>query len=410
MPRLRLTDRTIRSLKPAEEGQVDYFDDVTRGFGVRVTRKGEKSFFTMYRFDGRLRRHTVGRYPDLSLAEARSKAKDVFHAVAHGRDPGAEKHAQRRAETFDQLAEVYLERHAKRRKKSWKEDERILNYDLLPAWRGRKAKSINRRDVHILLEGIAGVRGSPIMANRTLALARKIFNFGIEHEIVETNPCYKIRQPAPERERDRVLGHDELRSVWDSLGTLPRWCQVVFKLYLLTGQRSDEVLGMGRPELDLDAGWWTIPSDRTKNGFANRVPLSGPAVELLNDFLRSSPASSWVFPGPRRDAPRTTLQKPMRLVRKAAGVHFRIHDLRRTAASHMTSIGISRNIVARVLNHLETDVTRIYDRYSYDSEKRDALGRWATELMRIVGEPAPTAAVETAGNSEYEAASAGYLH
>lgn len=390
MPRVKLTDRTIQALKPPERGQVDYFDETTSGFGVRLSQGSRKAFFIMYRFEGRLRRHTFGTYPSLSLADARKKAKDALHAVAHGRDPGADKQADRRAETFGELATEYLESHAKPNKRSWKEDERILDHDLLPDWRGRRAKSITRRDVRVVMKRIAEDRGHPIMANRTLALVRRIFNFAIEREIVVANPCHKVPAPGTERERDRVLGHDELRSLWKALPATPVWFQVAFKLYLFTAQRHHEVLGMSRPELDLDASWWTIPASRTKNSLAHRVPLAPTAAELVGDILECAPSSPWVFPSPMREGPIATLQKPVRRLRQLTGIAFRIHDLRRTAASNMTSIGIARPTVARVLNHLERDVTRVYDRYSYDREKRDALERWAIELLAIVEKDAPT--------------------
>jgi len=304
--------------------------------------------------------------------------------VAHGQDPAAAKQADRRAETFGELADEYLTSHAKPNKRSWKEDQRILEHDLLPHWRTRKAKGITRRDVWTVLKRIAEERGSPIMANRTLALVRRIFNFAIEREILSASPCYKIKSPATECERERVLGHDELRALWKALPATPAWFQVVFKLYLFTAQRHHEVLGMSRAELNLDSGWWTIPSSRTKNGFVHRVPLAPPVLELLNDWMCSTPDSLWVFPSPTRERALATLQKPVRLLRQMTRIEFRVHDLRRTASTNMTSIGIRRKTVSRVLNHLERDVTRLYDRYSYDREKRDALDRWAVELVTIV--------------------------
>lgn len=384
MPAVKLTDRTIKALQAPERGQTDYFDGNPRGFGVRISQSGHRAFFVMYRIGGRLRRLTLGTYPHLTLAAARQRAKDALHDVAHGSDPAGEKQADRRAETFGELADEYLTSHAKLNKRSWKEDERILNHDLLPHWRTRKAKGITRRDIWTVLKRIAEERGSPIMANRTLALVRRIFNFAIEREILTASPCHKIKAPAAERERERVLGHDELRALWKALLATPAWFQVVFKLYLFTAQRHREVLGMSRAELDLDSGWWTIPSSRTKNGLVHRVPLAPPALELLNDWMRSNPDSPWVFPSPAREGAIVTLQKPVRLLREMTGIEFRVHDLRRTASTNMTSIGIRRKTVSRVLNHLERDVTRLYDRYSYDREKREALDRLAVELVAIV--------------------------
>jgi integrase len=412
MPTVKLTDRTIKALRAPERGQIDYFDANPRGFGVRVSQSARRAFFVMYRVGGRLRRFTLGTYPHLTLAAARQRAKDALHEAAHGNDPAGDKQADRRAETFGELADEYLTTHAKPNKRSWREDERILNHDLLPAWRTRKAKTITRRDVWALLKRISEERKSPIMANRTLALTRRIFGFAFEREIVPANPCSKMKPPAAEHERERVLSDDELRALWKALPSTRPWFQIVFKLYLLTAQRRDEVLGMTRAELDLDSGWWTLPSARSKNSLVHRVPLSPYVVDLLSEWVAATPDSNWVFPSPTRDAPLATLQKPLGLLRDATAIDFRIHDLRRTASTNMTKIRIDREAVARVLNHAPKDVTRIYDRHTYDQEKREALERWAQALLSIVEPPGTTEASASSGSPAGTTSDDlhGYLH
>lgn len=410
MPRLKLTDRTIKALRAPQQGQIDYFDDNPRLFGVRVSQSGHRAFIVLYRVGGMLRRLTLGTYPHLSLAAARQKAKDALHDVAHGGDPAAAKREDRRAETFGELADEYL-RHAKLNKRSWKEDERILNHDLLPAWRTRKAKTIARRDVSTLVTRIAEDRESPIMANRTFALARHMFAFALEREIVPGNPCAGMKRPAVEQSRDRILSDDELRSLWKALPALPKWFGVAVKLYLFTAQRHNEVLKMHRAELDLDTGWWTIPASRTKNGMIHRVPLTAYTHEVLTDWLQSSPDSEWTFPSPRRDGPLATVQKPFGLLRDTVGLDFTTHDLRRTASSTMTRFDVGREDVSRVLNHLPRDVTGIYDRHTYDRQKRRALEKLTTELLKIVERPAnettPSHSLEEPATSEDTQA---YLH
>jgi hypothetical protein len=147
MPTIPLTTRWVDAIKPGTIAQTDYFDDKTKGFGLRVSRTGRKTWFCMYRAGGRLRRYTLGTYPNLSLADARAKAKASLHAAAQGRNPAADKKADRLAETVSELALTYLEKHAKARKRSWRADERIIAKELLPAWGARKAKDIKRRRV-----------------------------------------------------------------------------------------------------------------------------------------------------------------------------------------------------------------------------------------------------------------------
>ncbi len=388
MPRKKLTDRTVAGLKAPAAGQVDYFDDNPRSFGLRISAGGRKAFFVMYRFDRRLRRYTLGPYPALRLAEARKKAKDALHAVAHDRDPAAESASRRSAIRLVDLGKEYIERHAKPNKRSWKEDQRLLTVELEPALGRRTAKTIERAEVQRLIDAIAA-RPAPILANRTLSLVRKIYNFGIEKDLVPSNPCVGIPRPAKEAERERVLTDDEIRKVWAACGEFSQEIAAVFRLFLLTGQRHTEVLRMERQEIDMDTSTWKLPGRRTKNGLPHSVPLSVLAADILGGALERGTHARWVFRSPRGDGPRTTLQKPLARLRTLSNVEdFHIHDLRRTMASKLTSLGVARQTVARLLNHAERDVTRVYDRYSYDREKREAMAVWDAELRRLTTTPA----------------------
>jgi integrase len=326
---------------------------------------------------------TIGPYPRLSLADARREASKALHAAAQGRDPAEEKQVVRLEESFDELAHEYLEKHAKVHKRSWAEDQRILKRELLPRWRRVKAKSITRRHVRRILDGIME-RGSPIQANRTLALVRKIFNFGIQQDMVEVNPCHALSRPGQERQRDRVLSPDDIRKFWKSLDGVAPARAAIFKLLLLTAQRVGEVLTIRREDLDLPGRWWTIPAERSKNGLAHRVPLSKQALTILQTMIKDAGESPWLFPSADGNGPVTSLQKAVRRIRRDTKLDFRPHDLRRTAASHMTGMGISRLTVAKILNHAEREVTAVYDRHSYDQEKRQALDAWGAHLEKIV--------------------------
>lgn len=311
-------------------------------------------------------------------------ARSALRDAAHGADPAGEKQAQRTAESFGELAELYLEKHAKILKRSWREDERTINRELLPRWKNWKVVEIKRKHVIAMLDEIAG-RGSGIMANRTRALTSKIFDFGIQRGVVEYNPVHNVPIPGEERRRDRVLNEDDIRSVWAGLDPERAPIASTVKLALLTAQRRSEVLGMSWGELDLDGGWWTIPAERAKNKMAHRVPLGPQALELLRRLKEQPHDSRHLFPGSKEE-PIANLQKPMRRIRQRTGIEFRFHDLRRTAASHMTGIGISRLVVGKILNHAERDVTAVYDRHSYDADKRDALLRWDLRLQEILRE------------------------
>jgi integrase len=325
---------------------------------------------------------TLGPYPTLSLADARQLARAALRDAAHGADPAGEKQTQRGAESFGELAQLYLDKHAKVLKRSWREDERTINRELLPRWKNWKAIEIKRKHVIAMLDEIAG-RGSGIMANRTRALTSKIFNFAIQRGVVEYNPVHNVPIPGEERRRDRVLSDEEIRQVWEALNGERQPIAATLKLALLTAQRRSEVLGMRWGELDLEEGWWTIPAERAKNKMAHRVSLASQALDLLRTLRELANGSPYVFPG-SKDDPIANLQKPMRRIRQRTGIEFRFHDLRRTAASHMTGIGISRLVVAKILNHAERDVTAMYDRNSYDSDKKEGLLRWDKRVGEIL--------------------------
>ena len=214
MPTVRLTVRGLEALRPAQD-RTDYFDESLPGFCVRVSSSGAKSFAVMYRFAGRLRRLTLGSHPPLGLADARELARDALRKAALGKDPAAEKLGLRTADSFEELAVRYMERHAKVKKRSWREDQRVIDKHLLPKWRNVRARDITRRDVIALLDGIAD--NTPILANRIRAQISKMFNWATSRDLVDHNPCHQVPRPGQEHRRDRVLTEDEIKRLWKAL-------------------------------------------------------------------------------------------------------------------------------------------------------------------------------------------------
>jgi len=380
-----LTHATVSALKAPATGQSDFWDTRKPGFGIRVSKGGTKTWLLMYRQHGRKRRLTLGRFPDLSVADARARATGTLGDVVKGANPAEERARAKADPTFGELAELYIERHARIKKKprSVAEDEHMLKADLLPAWKERKLPAIGRRDVIALLDEVVA-RGAPIHANRVRALVSSIFNFAIGRDLTEFNPAHKVPRPALERSRERKLSDDEVRRLWTALEIEPLKIQVIYKLALLTAARRSEILGLAWSELDLDRNWWTLPTDRSKSGEEHRIPLSPTAVSLLRQ-LEADHKSPFVFTGGRLGRPVANPQKWMARIRVRGKLDdFRFHDLRRTAASGMSSIGIQRLTISKILNHAEGGVTKVYDRHSYDPEKRAALLKWERRLIAIV--------------------------
>jgi len=263
-----------------------------------------------------------------------------------------------------------------------------LNRDVLPRIGYRKAKDIRRRDIVAILDDIVD-RGAPIAANRAFEVIRKMFNFAIERDIIDSSPCYMVKKPAEENRRDRILTAGEIVRFWNGLSdtAISMPVQLAVKFVLVTAQRKGEVINAGWKEFDLDAGWWTIPAEREKNKMSHRVPLSSMALDILNELKAYPIESEFLFPSPSTDGPilDTAVDRAIRRNRERLVIeYFTPHDLRRTAASHMTSIGISRLVISKILNHVESGVTAVYDRHSYDKEKRNALDAWCRRLNEIL--------------------------
>jgi integrase len=391
-----LIARAVERLKPAAR-QYDVWDSSLPGFGLRVSVNGRKTWTVRYRIGRRLRRMTLGHFPPLTLADARKDARTALRSAEKGIDPAEAKIERRDADTFGELAAEYVERHAKRRKKSWKADDRMLRTEVLPHWRHRLARDISRRDVRTLVENIAE-RGAPILANRVVSLLSRVFKFALDEELIEASPAVRVSRPGQERSRDRVLTDDEIRQFWTAVAELPSEMAAFWKLRFLSAQRGGECVAMRWSDVDLEAGWWIIPATVAKNKREHRVPLSESALTILKD-LRA--AVDERLQQPRADGqPR---KEPVYVLAGARGkrqqadaaatfgvADFRGHDLRRTAATNMRKVGVPRDHVSKVLNHVEGGpaATRVYDRYDGDREKKIALDTWARTLTAILEQEA----------------------
>ena len=264
--------------------------------------------------------------------------------------------------------------------RSWKDDRRVINNELFPTWRAVRATEIRRRDIRTLIEKIAE-RPAPSMANRTQALIHKMFNFAISHEIVEFNPCAQLEHPV--KERARILTDAEFRQFWSVLDGERPHLAAAFRLRLITAQRGGEVHGRRWEDIELDGRWQTIPGSVAKNGLAHRVPLSDLAMEVLVGLRERQTARMAASPYVLSAAARDPKRRRPTLARLGLS-DFRGHDLRRMAASRMASAGCPRLVIGKVLNHAEPGVTAVYDRHTYDAEKREALQIWARSLRALV--------------------------
>jgi integrase len=391
---MKLDDKSAKALR-LPEGKSDYvvFDDKLHGFGVRLREGGARNWIVQFRVGSQQRRKTIGSVEKLSAGVAREAARRDLAAVELGGDPMADKAAERAraAQTLEHVAERYLSRQEGRlRARSYAEVRRHLRDHWLPLM-GSPVAAITRRDVAARLQDMKDTNGG-YAANRARASLSALFAWAIREGLVEANPVIGTNRPVDEQARDRVLDDAELVAIWraargDDYG-------MIVRLLMLTGQRREEVGGMAKAEIDLVARKWTIPAHRTKNARAHEAPLSDLALELLKaaieregredrNFIFGQAAGGFTGWSPAKSA-------LDRRIANATGVPvqpWRLHDLRRTAATRMADLGVQPHVIEAVLNHVsgsKAGVAGVYNRAAYSAEKRQALDLWAAHVEAIV--------------------------
>jgi integrase len=404
LPSVKLTAKSVAKAKPPEHGRVEYWDAALPGFGLRVTAKGTKSWTVLYRASGQLRRMTLGHYPALPLAAARDRARQALREVEKGNDPAtakAEEEQRREEDLFQSILDEFVERHAKPNNRGWARQDRDLRREFLPHWRNRPIGSIQRREILKLLDKIAD-RSSPRRANRYLALLKKLFAWCVERGYIEASPASGIKPPGKEISRDRVLSDDELRLVWQCCEKAGWPFGDLFRLLILTAQRLGEVSAMRWQDVDLARATWTVPADIAKNGVANEVPISLAALTILSGSP-SRGGNGYIFPALNGSGrPVSGFSKAKARLDKAIEAElagdrdtgpvpsWRLHDLRRSAASGMAQLGVTPHVIEKVLNHISgslAGVAGIYNRFGYAPEKRQALETWAAHVQRVINPP-----------------------
>ena len=361
----RLTDSSIKNLKPRARSY-DITDPATPGLQLRVHPSGLKTWYYRYsRPDGKRDRLRLGYYPAMSLAIARRRTLSALEEKQRTGLPLIKASAPTVREVLEEWRDYYLRDHRKR----WEDAWRPLERDVLPAWGERKASSITRRDAALLLDEIRA--RAPIVANRIAASLKQAWGFALDRGLLNDNPLAGMRNPSRERKRDRVLTLDELAQIWQSAAdVMSEPLARAFQFLILTGQRRGEVVGLHADEVS--DGIWTIPPHRSKNGKQHKVPLS----ELAMQFV---PRRGYAFPGPKGEPmdPDAVSRAAQRLRAELRLPHWTTHDIRRSVASGMAGLGISREVILLVLNHTDPGVTARYDRHRRAKEVQDALRRWS---------------------------------
>jgi len=365
--RRRLTEGFAKTVRSDSERVVLYWDTSQRGLALSVQPSGHRAWKCIYSIRGRSRWYHLGDARAISLADARRLAGKIMVAVAEGGDPHADRLALRGRGSFEQVAKRYVEEHARKRNKSWRQADALVGRYLLPRWAKLDIGNIRRADVKAAIAAIA----APVLANQVLAAASAIFSWAMRQEIIAANPCSGVEKNDT-ASRERVLSDAEIAAFWLQLS-------VPLKLVLLTGQRPGEVAHLHRAHV-VDERWWAMPGapdpktgwPGTKNAQSHRVWLSEPVHALLPDVLTT----------PMRKG---QMQHDMRAICGKLGVEEKVtpHDLRRTFCSKVTALGFGRDAMNRVTNHKEGGIADVYDRHRYQEENKTIMETVARHIVAI---------------------------
>lgn len=419
MPKRTFTETWIKNLKPAADRQ-DFTEAGRPGFMLRVWPGGQKTFVLRYFRDSRSQVMTLGQWPTINLSAAHEEHTAARKHLSRGLDPIEERERETKArETREQhekasravtIRNVIAEwawHYARKHRKRPREAVRLLKVYLGAPWKGRPVRQLVKRDVVTLLDRIVA-RGSLVMANRIHNLGSQVFTFGVARDLITTSPWVGVGKPGGKEESsERWLTSDEVKAFWKALdapGTaMSAQVRLGLKLILVTAQRPGEVATARFDAFDLRGRVWIIPEDIAKNERTHYVPLTALAVELVEQLRGLANDRPHLLPSQhsklKRDEPISERALSRALKNNHSGDEdpklfglepFTPHDLRRTASTHMTSLGIPRLHVKKLLNHSdEGDTTGIYDRHHYWAEKQHAVQVWADELQAIIAGKKP---------------------
>lgn len=408
---LRITQRAItqaRKRSAAATAPQFLWDSEVRGFGVRISPSGSCSFVAQKWVGGRggrSQRITLGHYPAMDIDTARRQAAAAAGVVFDGGDLASERRKRRWA-TREALntglkptLELFLKRKSVPGSRYWSEVERLLMTQFVPAiGEATPIASITKQEIRLIVE--TKEERHPGAARSLFAALRPFFKWCVERDLIPVSPMDTLTPPSPCAARDRILTDDEVRVFWKAAESMGYPFGPFYQLLLLTAQRREEVGAMRHTELDLAKAQWIIPKTRTKNGKEHLVHLSPQALALLQSCRRqgefvfttngTTPISGYSKAKDRLDALCASLsaESSGEFSQETFATDWRVHDLRRTAASGMAALGFQPHIVERVLNHLsgaQGGLVGVYQRFEYVEERRRAINAWGQRIDELIG-------------------------
>jgi integrase len=396
MRRIKLTDRYLKSLQNKKpEQRRDHADAFLPGFGVHQSEGGALAFYVGARWpthpDSWTQRR-VGKYPAMSLEQAREKAKGWLAMLDKGIDPRVqdikERAAAQRAavNSFAYIAGEFLDRYAAKLVHAGK-IRTMVEREFVRRWGARSASDIEPAEVAAAIRQIA--KRSEAQAHISLSHLRRMYNwaiasgeFGLDRSPVERlKPADLIGRKVS---RERVLQNEELRAVWEAACTegYPAGC--IVQMLILTGQRLNEIAGLSWREIDLDDALISIPAERMKQSRAHEVPLSDMAMEIMRSLPRFA-RGEYAFTTTSGEKPFVGFGRVKERLDKRSGVQgWVLHDLRRTARTHWSALPVPDMVKELAMAHARPGLHAVYDQFAYRNEKRELMRLWELRLQRVL--------------------------
>jgi integrase len=378
------------------------------GLYVRY-RKSDRSprWFVRYQLRGRARTVQLGPYSRVPLHQAITQAQAMRSKISRGIDVALDAESlvmstategQNGFMTVAALADEYLKRRVIGRMKHARVVTKRIDRNIKQAIGHRDVAGVGPRDIDVLLLAIVA-RGAPAVAADTLRSLKQIFAYGVKRDYLPVNPAAAFDQSdvgGRRKSRDRWLTKDELTLLFAVMASEPHWRRehtLIVTLLLMTGCRKSELISARKSEFDLPNGLWCLARERTKTGADLCIALPRQAVALLREAIAQSPSSPWLFPSrqiTRHDEspmnPSTLNAAVARVLRPLmmSSAPFTLHDLRRTARTHLEALGTAPEVAERCLNHQPKGMAGVYNRHDYFEERKAALQKWA-DLLGTLG-------------------------
>ncbi len=393
----KITKASVDGLAPSTRTEF-LWDDGLRGFGVKLTPAGGRSYIYQFRLGGRgspTRRYSIGTHGSpWTPTLARKEAERLAILVAQGIDPIGEL-AERNRISVDLAFKTYAESFSESCKgEGWRQlVARTLRLHVTPYLKNKPLPAIKKSDIAGLLDRLPSDQLA--LKRNTFAVVRRLFRWAISRGDLERSPCEGMETPPAVTARDRVLTDSELAIVWQAAASAGKLFGPIVRLLIATGQRREEVTQINWAELDQPSMTWTLPKERAKNGVAHMIPLNLLAVEILDGLAIKGrwPLSGRVFmtngakPYTAHARGKVRLDNFATVISGGPLLPWRLHDLRRTMATNFQRLGVRFEVTEAALNHVgssRSGVAGVYQRHDWLEEKKAAFDSWSEHLQAIL--------------------------